>query len=89
MTKGRRPVIPIEERAAIVSHIDYVDEVHIETTPTSSKPEAEALQYLLQGDDWKGTEKGNALEARFAEVGGSTLFPPHRAHLQHQAVQGR
>ncbi len=34
----RRPVIPIEERAAIVSHIDYVDEVHVETTPTSSKP---------------------------------------------------
>lgn len=24
VTKGRRPVIPIEERAAIVSHIDYV-----------------------------------------------------------------
>ena len=29
VTKGRRPVIPIEERAAIFSHIDYVDEVHI------------------------------------------------------------
>ena len=45
VTKGRRPVIPIEERgAAIVSHIDYVDEVHIETTPTSSENlEAEAL----------------------------------------------
>ena len=32
-TKGRRPVIPIEERAEIVSHISYVDEVHIETNP--------------------------------------------------------
>ncbi len=36
-TKGRRPVIPIDERAAIVSHIDYVDEVYIETTPIRSK----------------------------------------------------
>ena len=37
-TKGRRPVIPIEERAEIVSHISYVDEVHIETNPDNYIP---------------------------------------------------
>ena len=75
VTKGRRPVIPIEERAAIVSHIDYVDEVHIETTPGRR----------LEGHR-KGQRPGSTLRRGRC---GSTLLPLHRAHLQHQAAQGR
>ena len=80
-TKGRRPVIPIEERAEIVSHISYVDEVHIETNPDklltwSQKP----FDVFFKGDDWKGTEKGIALENRFAEVGVRVHYFPYTEH---------
>ena len=61
VTKGRRPVIPIEERAAIVSHIDYVDEVHVETTPDKLETwKQKPFNVFFKGDDWKGTDKGNA-----------------------------
>ena len=80
-TKGRRPVVPIEERAAIVSHCDYVDEVHVETTSDklatwSKKP----FDVFFKGDDWKGTPKGEALERRFAEVGVRVHYFPYTQH---------
>ena len=54
VTKGRRPVIPIEERAAIVSHIDYVDEVHVETTPDKLETwKQKPFNVFFKGDDWK------------------------------------
>ena len=81
VTKGRRPVIPIEERAAIVSHIDYVDEVHVETTPDNLETwKQKPFNVFFKGDDWKGTEKGNALEARFAEVGVEVHYFPYTEH---------
>ena len=81
VTKGRRPVIPIEERAAIVSHIDYVDEVHVETTPDKLETwKQKPFNVFFKGDDWKGTEKGNALEARFAEVGVEVHYFPYTEH---------
>lgn len=81
VTKGRRPVIPIEERAAIVSHIDYVDEVHVETNPDKLETwKQKPFNVFFKGDDWKGTEKGNALEARFAEVGVEVHYFPYTEH---------
>ena len=81
VTKGRRPVIPIEERAAIVSHIDYVDEVHIETTPDKLETwKQKPFNGFFKGDDWKGTEKGRTLEERFAEVGVEVHYFPYTEH---------
>ena len=78
VTKGRRPVIPIEERAAIVSHIDYVDEVHVETTPDKLETwKQKPFNVFFKGDDWKGTPKGDKLEAEMAEVGASVIYLPY------------
>lgn len=70
LNKGMRPVVPFEERIAIVSCIDYVDQ---------AEPEYEAhklevwerirFDVIIKGDDWKGTDRGDKLEADFAEVG--------------------
>lgn len=80
-TKGRRPVIPIDERAAIVSHIDYVDEVYIETTPDKIETwRQKPFNVFFKGDDWKGTPQGLALEKRFAEVGVSVHYFPYTEH---------
>ncbi len=52
-------------------------EVKVNGVPVS----AQATQKLTpKGDDWKGTEKGNALEARFAEVGVAVHYFPDTEH---------
>ena len=90
VTKGRRPVIPIEERAAIVSHIDYVDEVHIETTPDKLKTwKQKPFNVFFKGDDWKGTDRATPWKHASQRSVWKYTISPHRAHLQHQAVQGR
>jgi glycerol-3-phosphate cytidylyltransferase len=79
--KGRRPVVPHNERMEIVGSITYVDEVV--TDPTSDKFEMlERVRFdvFFKGDDWKGTPRGNSLEARFGEVGVRVVYLPYTAH---------
>jgi len=77
-TKGKRPVIPIAERAEIVRHITFVDQVHIETVPDKLDTWRE-LQFTVffKGDDWRGTAKGIQLENEFAEVGVEVVYFPY------------
>lgn len=79
--RGRRPVIPLVERAEIVAHIDVVDEVYVETV--SDKLEVwEELRFttFFKGDDWRGTPRGLELERRFAEVGVDVIYFPYTVH---------
>ena len=48
----------------------------------------EQLQYdvLFKGDDWKGTAKGDPLEAAWRRSVSGSLLPVHRAHLEHPAA---
>ena len=85
-TKGRRPVIPIEERAEIVSHISYVDEVHIETNPDklhtwSQKP----FDVFSKATTGKAPKRHSLRKPLRRSGGARTLLPVHRAHLKHQA----
>ncbi len=76
--RGRSPVIPTEERAEIVSHIDFVDEVHIERTPDKLDVWHEVqFTHFFKGDDWQGTRKGQRLERRFAGVGVQVVYFPY------------
>ncbi len=81
LTKGRRPVIPTAERAEIVSHLDVVDEVFVETQPDKLLTwEQVRFDVFFKGDDWRGTAKGRALEQRFAEVGVQVVYFPYTMH---------
>jgi glycerol-3-phosphate cytidylyltransferase len=79
--KGKHPVVPFTERSEIVSHVDYVDEV---VTDTSSDKVVMWRQVhfdvLFKGDDWRGTPKGDRLEADLARVGARVVYFPYTVH---------
>ena len=88
LTKGRRPVVPVTERAEIVRHIGYVDEVFIETQPDKLVTWSERpFDVFFKGDDWKGTPKGRELERRFADVGVQVVYFPYTVHTSSTALR--
>lgn len=97
--KGVAPVIPLVERLQIVQSIDCVDEVWAETVPDKIDTWREVgFDILFKGDDWRGTPKGDRLEAKFAAVGVEIIYFPYtlntsstrlRAALDALAAQGR
>jgi glycerol-3-phosphate cytidylyltransferase len=79
--KGKAPVIPLAERLAIVRSMRYVDEAVPDPYVDKFQMWGQ-LRYdvLFKGDDWRGTEKGEALEARLAEVGARVVYFPYTLH---------
>lgn len=79
--KGIEPVVPTAERAEIVRHISYVDDVYIETRPMKMDAWRDLhFTHFFKGDDWRGTEKGIALEREFAGVGVEVVYFPYTVH---------
>ncbi len=77
-TKGRRPVIPYEERVAIIQALRVVDRV----VPQDRMDKVQAVRELacnivFVGDDWKGTQKWNQLEEQFAKHGVRVVYFPY------------
>jgi glycerol-3-phosphate cytidylyltransferase len=76
--KHKAPIIPFEERMAIVEAIRYVDEV----VPQYDRNKFAAWQMLhfdkmFVGDDWKGTPFFEELEKQFAKVGVEIVYFPY------------
>lgn len=76
--KHKTPIIPFEERIAIVEAIKYVDQV----VPQTSLDKFEVwktLKYdvLFHGDDWKGSRLYSDLEQKLAAVGVDMIFFPY------------
>ena len=76
--KHKTPIIPFEERKAIVEAIKYVDEV----VPQISMDKMEAYKNIkfnaiFHGDDWKGSSMYDEIVKKFAEVGVDMVFLPH------------
>jgi glycerol-3-phosphate cytidylyltransferase len=81
LVRGRRPIVPTVERAEIVAHVSFVDEVFIETQPDKLVTwQQRPFDVFFKGDDWRGTPKGIELERRFAEVGVEVVYFPYTAH---------
>ena len=86
--KGRPPIIPERERAEIVSHISYVDEVFVESQPDKLRTWKERpFDVFFKGDDWKGTAKGAELERRFRSVGVEVIYFPYTMHTSSTALR--
>ncbi|MCC3266594.1 adenylyltransferase/cytidyltransferase family protein [Arthrobacter gengyunqii] len=80
-TKGRLPAVPLNERMEILRHISLVDRVVSETSPDRLEVWREVgFNVFFKGDDWKGTEKGIALEGRFRAVGVDVVYFPYTVH---------
>ncbi len=76
--KNKRPVIPFEERSAIVEAIKYVDKV----VPQTNMDKLEAWKELkfdvmFHGDDWKNSKLYEDYQKKFKEVGVEIIFLPH------------
>jgi glycerol-3-phosphate cytidylyltransferase len=86
--KGIEPVIPTAERAEIVSHISFVDDVYVETSPSKMDAwEDVRFTHFFKGDDWRGTEKGLRLERDFSTVGVEVVYFPYTAHTSSSSLR--
>lgn len=76
--KQKTPIIPFENRIQIVGAIKYVDlaipQSDMDKKAAAIKCNADAM---FVGDDWKGTEKWNRIEAELKEVGIDVVYLPH------------
>lgn len=79
--KGRLPIVPVDERAAVVRSIVLADEVVIESAGGKIGMWRQlGFDILFKGDDWRGTPKGDQLERDMASVGVSVHYFPYTAH---------
>lgn len=86
--KGIEPVIPTAERAEIVRHISFVDDVYVETQPAKMEAWKDVhFTHFFKGDDWRGTDKGARLEREFSTVGVEVVYFPYTAHTSSSSLR--
>lgn len=76
--KNKTPVIPYEERAAIIEGIRYTDMI----VPQENKNKLEAYEKyhfdaMFVGSDWQGTPQWKKFEEQFAPLGVDIVYLPH------------
>ena len=72
------PVIPLAERLEIVRNIRFADMAHAAMTNNKKEIWKELrFNVLFKGDDWWGTEKGQALERDFGALGVEVVYFPY------------
>lgn len=80
--KGRVPVVAQRDRVDIVSSVRFVDDVFMETTTDKLVTWSDVrFDVIYKGDDWRGSPKWTALEARFAEVSVQVVYLPYTAEM--------
>lgn len=76
--KHKKPIIPFEERIAIVSELKCVDRA----VPQTSMDKMEAwkklhFDALFHGTDWQNSEMYNNIIREFSDIGVDVVFLPH------------
>lgn len=87
--KNKIPVVPFEERKAIVSAIRYVDEVVAQT----SMDKLEACKRLgadavFHGSDWKGSQMYDKVTEELKSIGVDMVFLPHTDGISSTILRG-
>jgi glycerol-3-phosphate cytidylyltransferase len=86
--KGRPPMVPFAERAAVVAAVEIVDEVVADASSSKLLAwEAVGFDVLFKGDDWRGTPKGDRLETEMAQVGVELRYFPYTPHTSSTALR--
>jgi|SRR5690554_510279 len=79
--KGKKPVIPYEERSEIVEALRFVDMVVPQENYNKEEAwEKHKFHKMFVGDDWKGSEKWNQIEKDFAKLGVEIVYFPYTTH---------
>ena len=86
--KGRFPVIPIEERMAIVEGLSCVDRVVVQETMDKMQAwERYRFNAMFVGDDWKGTPTWDEWERRFEAIGVPIVYFPYTRHVSSTKIR--
>lgn len=76
--KNHLPIIPFNERCAIVSAIKYVDKVIPQTDMNKLKAALDNnINVMFVGSDWQGTEKWNNIEKELKKYNIDVIYLPH------------
>ena len=76
--KHKVPIIPFQQRCAIIEAIKYVDMVVPQTTMDKMVAyEKYKFNALFHGSDWKNSDMYNKIIAEMATVGVDVVFLPH------------
>lgn len=79
--KARTPMVGLEDRMAVVRALDLLDEVTVDFSADKRDVWSRVgFDVLFKGDDWRGTAKGDRLEADMASVGVRVCYFPYTAH---------
>ncbi|MBO4572319.1 MAG: adenylyltransferase/cytidyltransferase family protein [Clostridia bacterium] len=91
--KNKKPIIPFNERIAIVEAIRYVDkaipqerydiEGKIKTVKENN------IDVMFVGSDWQGTEKWNKIEEELSKIGCEVVYLPHTEGISSTALRER
>lgn len=88
--KNKIPVIPFEERAAIVNAIKYVDQV----VPQINRNKIDAFNkikfdVMFVGDDWKGSELFSEVETYLNSHGAKIIYFPYTQGISSSILRKR
>lgn len=79
--KHKTPIIPFENRKAIVEAIKFVDKVVPQTNMDKKQAAIDNnINIMFVGDDWKGTDKWNKIEQELSTIGKEgvkVVYLPH------------
>lgn len=76
--KHKTPIIPFEQRVAIVEAIKYVDKVVPQTTMDKLQAwQNVKFNVMFHGSDWQNSELYDKYQKEFAKLGVDVVFLPH------------
>lgn len=80
--KGKHPIVPLEERMAIIGAIGIVNEVVVDFSADKLEVwQQHPFDVIFKGDDWRGTSKGRRLERAMNSVGVAVHYFPYTLHV--------
>ena len=88
--KKKKPTIQFEDRVAIVEAIKYVDRVVPQTSMDKTKAwDNLRFDVIFHGDDWKGSNMYDKIEAELKAIGVDMVFLPHTEGISSTALFGK
>ena len=88
--KQKYPIIPQENRVAIVEAIRYVDAVILqENMDKVSAAKEVGCDVIFVGSDWKGTASWNEYEKALAEIGCDVVYLDHTDGISSSILRER
>jgi len=80
--KKKKPIVPFEERIAIVRALKFVDAAIPQTDSDKMKIwEKYRFNALFTGSDWKGTELCKGYEKQFSPLGVDVIYIPYTINI--------